>query len=80
MKDQSIIFTLNFSCRFFRDYFDKSDIYYVTIAMMFFHAEVHLVFCWCLHNTVIIIVYSIGKDPHHYCTLKTDVTFNVSNI
>ena len=60
MKDQTIIFTLNFSCRFFRDYFDKSDIYYVTIAMMFFHAEVHLVFCWCLHNTVILFT-ALGK-------------------
>ena len=60
MKDQTNIFTLNFSCRLFRDYFDKSDIYYLTIAMMFFHAEVHLVFCWCLHNTVILFK-ALGK-------------------
>lgn len=63
MKDQTIIFILNFLCRFFRDlYFNESDIYYVTIAIMCFHAEVHLVFCWCLHTSNTVILFTaLGK-------------------
>lgn len=54
-------------CRFFRDYWDKGVIYYVTMAMIYFHVRRYLVFTlkhvwhfhWCLQ-------YVINQFMHNY--------------